>query len=83
LDKPDKIFSIEKHPGEPLAGKRVVVTRVLSSPQLQGALRAITVGLREGGLPVVAAALDVFLAGAVTGFAPVPLWALLCVQFRI
>jgi hypothetical protein len=31
----------------------------------------------------VAAALDVFLAGAVTGFAPVPLWALLCVQFRV
>ena len=31
----------------------------------------------------VAAALDVFLAGAVAGFAPVPLRALLCVQFRI
>jgi uroporphyrinogen-III synthase len=33
LDKPDKMFGIEKHPGEPLAGKRVVVTRAAEQSQ--------------------------------------------------
>lgn len=33
MDKPDKIFSVEKHPGEPLAGRRVVVTRALEQSQ--------------------------------------------------
>jgi uroporphyrinogen-III synthase len=33
LDKPDRMFRPEKHPGEPLAGKRVVVTRAEEQSQ--------------------------------------------------
>ena len=42
MDKPDKIFGVEKHPGEPLAGKRVVVTRGADqAPELVDALEAL------------------------------------------
>ena len=33
MDKPDKNVRVEKHPGEPLAGKRVVVTRAEEQSQ--------------------------------------------------
>ena len=42
MDKPEKVSSSEKHPGEPLAGKRVVVTRAADqAPELVAALEAL------------------------------------------
>lgn len=44
-----------------MARKKAVVARVLRSPQLQQSLGSLTIGLRDGGLPMIGESLGIHM----------------------